>query len=120
MITGLFAAEGGYVSGPGTGTSDSIPARLSDGEFVVNAAATRANLGMLQAINSGSMRRFAVGGLATNLAPVDTNTSVPQSTVVNLNITGDVSRQTKKEIYSMAPQIASMVEGNFRERRVMR
>ena len=120
MITGLFAAEGGYVSGPGTGTSDSIPARLSDGEFVVNAAATRANLGMFQAINSGSMRRFAVGGLATNLAPVDTNTSVPQSTVVNLNITGDVSRQTKKEIYSMAPQIASMVEGNFRERRVMR
>ena len=121
-VKGLFSgyADGGYVSGPGTGTSDSIPARLSDGEFVVNAAATRANLGMLQAINSGSMRRFAVGGLATNLAPVNTNASVPQSTVVNLNITGDVSRQTKKEIYSMAPQIASMVEGNFRERRVMR
>lgn len=34
-------ATGGYVSGPGSSTSDSIPARLSNGEFVVNAAAVR-------------------------------------------------------------------------------
>jgi len=32
-------ATGGYVSGPGTGTSDSIPARLSNGEYVLNSAA---------------------------------------------------------------------------------
>jgi TP901 family phage tail tape measure protein len=30
-------AAGGYVSGAGTGTSDSIPARLSNGEFVMSA-----------------------------------------------------------------------------------
>ena len=30
-------ATGGYVSGAGTGTSDSIPARLSNGEFVMSA-----------------------------------------------------------------------------------
>lgn len=35
-------AEGGHVTGPGTGTSDSIPARLSHGEFVMTAKATRA------------------------------------------------------------------------------
>jgi hypothetical protein len=34
-------AAGGEVSGPGTGTSDSVPARLSDGEFVVTAKAVR-------------------------------------------------------------------------------
>jgi len=34
-------AAGGYVSGPGSSTSDSIPARLSNGEFVMNAAAVR-------------------------------------------------------------------------------
>ena len=34
-------AEGGFVSGPGTETSDSIPARLSDGEFVIKASAVR-------------------------------------------------------------------------------
>jgi len=32
---------GGEVSGPGTGTSDSVPARLSDGEFVLTAKAVR-------------------------------------------------------------------------------
>ena len=35
------AAHGGEVIGPGTGTSDSIPARLSDGEFVMTAEAVR-------------------------------------------------------------------------------
>jgi len=32
---------GGEVEGPGTGTSDSVPARLSDGEFVLTAKAIR-------------------------------------------------------------------------------
>ena len=35
------AAGGGPVNGPGTSTSDSIPAMLSDGEFVMNAKAVR-------------------------------------------------------------------------------
>ena len=34
-------ARGGHVRGPGTGTSDSIPAMLSDGEFVVPADTVR-------------------------------------------------------------------------------
>jgi hypothetical protein len=37
---GIFAG-GGEVNGPGTGTSDSVPARLSDGEFVLTAKAVR-------------------------------------------------------------------------------
>ena len=36
--------SGGAANGPGTGTSDSIPARLSDGEFVMTAEAVR-NMG---------------------------------------------------------------------------
>lgn len=40
--TGIMAAKaGGHISGPGNGTSDSIPARLSDGEFVMTAKAVR-------------------------------------------------------------------------------
>jgi len=35
------ARAGGHLNGPGTGTSDSIPARLSDGEFVFTAKAVR-------------------------------------------------------------------------------
>lgn len=53
-------STGGYVSGSGTGTSDSIPARLSDGEFVVNAKATKTNRALLEAINSGE--RVSTGG----------------------------------------------------------
>lgn len=34
-------ASGGLVSGPGTSTSDSISARLSDGEFVIKASAVK-------------------------------------------------------------------------------
>ena len=34
-------ASGGEIAGPGTPTSDSIPAMLSDGEFVMNARAVR-------------------------------------------------------------------------------
>jgi hypothetical protein len=37
----MTAAGGGEVNGPGTGTSDSVPARLSDGEFVLTAKAVR-------------------------------------------------------------------------------
>ncbi len=47
-------AYGGYVSGPGSGTSDSIPAFLSNGEYVVNAQAASGNLDLLHAINHGS------------------------------------------------------------------
>lgn len=37
----LKRAKGGEVEGPGTSTSDSIPAMLSDGEYVINAAAVK-------------------------------------------------------------------------------
>ena len=41
QIGTMTAANGGEVKGPGTGTSDSVPARLSDGEFVLTAKAVR-------------------------------------------------------------------------------
>ena len=47
-------ATGGYIRGPGTGTSDSIPAMLSNGEYVIRASSVaRYGLGMMDAINSG-------------------------------------------------------------------
>ena len=36
-----FPRRIGHISGPGTGTSDSVPAMLSDGEFVMTARAVR-------------------------------------------------------------------------------
>lgn len=56
-------AGGGSIHGPGTGTSDSILARLSNGEFVVNADAAKQHRGLLDMINSGvKLPGFALGG----------------------------------------------------------
>ena len=58
----LKKAQGGFIAGPGTGTSDSIPAMLSNGEYVVRAAAVR-KIGVptLNALNRGRTH-FAEGG----------------------------------------------------------
>ncbi len=56
--------RGGLVQGPGTETSDSIAALLSDGEFVVNARSTRLFQPLLSAINDfGTQPQFAAGGM---------------------------------------------------------
>lgn len=65
-VAALAAADGGYIRGPGTTTSDSIPARLSDGEYVVRAAAvSHYGVDFLHMLNATRLRRFATGGLAS-------------------------------------------------------
>ena len=44
-------ATGGYISGAGTGTSDSIPIRVSNGESVMNANTTAMFSGLLSSLN---------------------------------------------------------------------
>ena len=64
----VAAATGGYISGPGTSTSDSIPARLSHGEFVVKAESVKKyGLDYFHAINTGRLHRYATGGLVSNV-----------------------------------------------------
>ncbi|TQS29126.1 phage tail tape measure protein [Microbispora sp. KK1-11] len=53
-------ADGGLVTGPGGPRDDRVPILASNGEFVVNAAATSRHRDLLEAINAG---RFAAGGL---------------------------------------------------------
>lgn len=50
-VKGIKFAEGGYVSGAGTGTSDSIAARLSNGESVNNANSTAMFAPLYSALN---------------------------------------------------------------------
>lgn len=47
-------ATGGYITGAGTGTSDSIPARLSAGEYVMPAQQTRQYRNELAAMRAGT------------------------------------------------------------------
>jgi hypothetical protein len=60
-------AQGGIVTGGGTSTSDSIPAMLSNGEYVINARATQSFLPLLNSINDAGLQpKFAMGGLYGN------------------------------------------------------
>ena len=81
-------ATGGVISGPGTATSDSIPAMLSDGEYVIKAdAVRRVGLPVLDAINAGTVRRFARGGyVSSNLQSGSGGTDMPN---VIVNITNE-------------------------------
>ena len=75
-------ASGGFVSGPGTGTSDSIPAMLSNGESVINARSTNMFKPLLSTINRiGGGRQFAEGGIATTSASAmnELNTAISMS-----------------------------------------
>ena len=95
-ITGK--ATGGYISGAGSGTSDSIPARLSDGEYVINASATRRNKSLLDKINSGGPVGYAAGGAVTSNARME---GLLQSILVTLrgsNVMGDTSMNGRKRI----------------------
>lgn len=66
-------AAGGYVSGAGTGVSDSIPAMLSNGESVINANSTAMFGGLLNQINQaggGAPIQTSNGGGGNNAAPI--------------------------------------------------
>lgn len=80
-LTSAFGfAEGGHITGPGTGTSDSIPIRASNGEFMVRASAVRSlGVPVLDYINrTGRLPpAFNAGGL------IETGGGVGPTTVDN-------------------------------------
>lgn len=111
-------AGGGFVSGPGGPKEDRIPALLSNGEFIVNAAATRKNFELLKFINSGfkvpkfdsvfKIPKFAEGGLVsfpafTSNPPTRLQSSMrtdaqPQVILLNSRVRGrDQILQIKRE-----------------------
>jgi hypothetical protein len=74
-------ASGGYITGPGGPRDDKIPARLSNGEFVVNAQATSRHRELLEAINSGRAARpvgYAAGGVVRSIQ-AHTEAHMPQA-----------------------------------------
>lgn len=78
----LKKAKGGAIIGPGTSTSDSIPALLSNGEYVINAdAAAQIGRTTLDALNSGSYPAFASGGSVGGVPG-----EIPQGRNLTLNI----------------------------------
>ena len=89
--------EGGLVRGEGSGTSDSVPAMLSNGESVINARSTAMFTPLLSAINqAGGGKRFE-GDLSPSTPTADTSTPVIKTYVVADDVSSQVSldRQVK-------------------------
>lgn len=73
---GVKKATGGYISGPGTSTSDSIPAMLSNGEYVLNASSVDAiGVDNLNRINAAGRNADAFVGGSTIGGSVTFNVS---------------------------------------------
>ena len=82
-------ADGGYISGPGSGTSDSISARLSNGEYVIRASAVdHYGVGLFDQLN---YQRYATGGLVqqyqTGLIPSKADATLTAQPVRQINLT---------------------------------
>ena len=90
------AAAGGYITGPGTATSDSIPAMLSDGEYVLNAdAVRRIGVPTLNAINTGAASHFAGGGYVSSA--MNSGTRPGGAPPIVLNITNETGSPVTAE-----------------------
>ena len=83
MAFGAGFADGGYVSGPGTSRSDSIPARLSNGEFVMSANSVKHwGVGLLDNLNNRKMPNLAFESPSYNGG---SNVSKSATIVMNVN-----------------------------------
>lgn len=101
-------ATGGLVKGPGTGTGDRVHAKLSPGEYVINAIAARANLPLLHAINKAKAGMMPIPQITALPAfapipffpPVQTESVGEQEININLNF-GDiiVQGETGEDVY---------------------
>jgi len=65
-VSGPFKASKGSIV-PGTGNTDTVPAMLTPGEFVINKESTKQNYHLLNAINNGKMNKYNKGGVASGI-----------------------------------------------------
>ena len=104
---------GGGVNGPGTATSDSIPAMLSNGEYVIRAAAVQKyGVPMFDAFNT---MKAAAGGLATQKYNFGSSSAIVNPAMMGYNNGGMINKyDVGGLVVNAAPgqderQIAAMV-----------
>ena len=108
-----FRADGGQIfeSGPskkivpGVGNTDTVPAMLTPGEFVINKKATSQNMALLHSINSGTIKRYATGDIVTS-SDLSTRRQVwhvenADGTQKTFDNERDANRYSKKTIKAM-------------------
>ena len=104
-------ARGGMVYGPGGPTDDMVPAMLSNGESVINAAATKKFAPLLSAINESTggapiKPRFAVGGVVS--------ANPGQVSVTNIQDIAAITGQAAVRAYILEADVTSQSVRNAR------
>ncbi|MEJ8630588.1 hypothetical protein P0F65_13460 [Sphingomonas sp. I4] len=114
-------SPGGLIRGPGGGRSDSILALLSGGkgairvsnrEFIVNAAATSEWLPELAAINSGRLRKFADGGSPGLSTPSMPRLREPRPNMARLRVDRGTAWMSRSAHASRPPASPGTGRGN--------
>jgi hypothetical protein len=118
------------VRGPGTGTSDSILARLSSGESVVTASATSKNRNTLAAMNNGASFDGMGGSANVKIEVIhdgSTNISVQRMQDNNIRViarqeiagaTPGIVTQSAATSAKMVPTLAAQANKNPRRRTI--
>lgn len=123
-ITGtpVKAATGGWIRDAGSSKSDSIPAMLSNGEYVVNAKSAGQHGQLLQAINAGRLPAFANGGpvgyampSAPRVLPRAAGGGGGTQVIIN-NSTGQPATQRQDSNGNTHIDIGAMVDNALAER----
>ncbi|MFI3331831.1 MAG: hypothetical protein SNI51_02165 [Rikenellaceae bacterium] len=110
-------STGGYVSGEGTSTSDSIPANLSNGEYVVNAAAVSAlGVDTLDAINSANTSSSWVGSMLSVMG-LSTGSQIDTSILSGVGNSASTLKEALKEaLREMPSPTVSVVDINTEQK----
>jgi hypothetical protein len=102
-IGGGGYSTGGLIKGRGTGTSDSIPAMLSNGEYVIPAdVVKKVGLPYLEQLRNGGMQTFAKGGYASTKR-LSTEDEIA-SQILNNNYRGSLSDPAFLEYMKNSPK----------------
>lgn len=108
-------ARGGSVHGPGTGTSDSLMARLSSGEFVIRSSAVnKYGRGFLNAINAGKlpMPGLSSGGTTYTIRSGDTLSGIASKYHISLSTLLNANPSYKSHPNSIYPGNKLVIPGS--------
>jgi TP901 family phage tail tape measure protein len=109
---GLVYKKGGAILGPGNGMSDSIPAMLSNGEFVMNAASvSKYGIPMMSAINKMNFPGAIVPSSPVSSSSASGSTNGTISAVFNISGAGnpeEVARVVMKKLSMMSKKQGSV------------
>jgi TP901 family phage tail tape measure protein len=114
----VYASAGQLINFQPQGT-DTVPAMLTPGEFVVNRKSTQANLPLLRSINSnkynsgGSVGYYAGGGLITNWGKPDTMKNFDQISKKEIITGADDNKQLIEKGYLKYTKLPSVYTLNF-------